>query len=148
VANPEGAVGDRRFGTLQKRLPQDLRLHGITTMAAANRFLEEDYLPRHNARFAIRAEDEGSAFVPFAASLEDVLCIQEERVVAGDNTVRYRNRVLQIPEDRHRHHYVKARARVRVHQYPDGRLAVFHGPRRLADYGPDQEQERISEQAA
>jgi hypothetical protein len=115
-------------------------------MAAANRFLEEDYLPRHNARFAIRAEDEGSAFVPFAGSLEDVLCIQEERVVAGDNTVRYRNRVLQIPEDRHRHHYVKAR--VRVHQYPDGRLAVFHGPRRLATYGPDEGQEYKTEQAA
>jgi len=137
---------ERMFGTLQKRLPQELRLHGITTMAAANRFLEEDYLPRHNARFAIRAEDEGSAFVPFAGSLEDVLCIQEERVVAGDNTVRYRNRVLQIPEDRHRRHYVKAR--VRVHQYPDGRLAVFHGPRRLAAYGPDEQQERKTEQAA
>jgi hypothetical protein len=42
---------------------------------------------------------------------------------------------LQIPEDRHRHHYVKAR--VRVHQYPDGHLAVFHGPRCLADYNAD-----------
>ncbi|MBK8907844.1 MAG: hypothetical protein IPM60_08040 [Rhodospirillales bacterium] len=67
--------------------------------------------------------------------LEDVLCIQEERVVGNDNTVRYRNRILQIPADRHRHHYVKAR--VRVHEYPDDTLAVFHGPRRLARYAPD-----------
>ena len=42
---------------------------------------------------------------------------------------------LQIPEDKHRHHYVKAK--VRVHEYPNGHLAIFHGPRRLADYRPD-----------
>ena len=53
----------------------------------------------------------------------------------SDNTVRYKGRVLQIPEDRHRYHYVKAK--VRVHEYPDGTLAVFHGPRKLAHYEPD-----------
>ena len=74
----------------------------------------------------------GSAFVAFAGNLTDILSLQEERVVAGDNTVRYKNRSLQIPADRHRHHYVKAR--VRVHEYPDGHLAVFHGPRCLARY--------------
>ena len=68
----------------------------------------------------------------FAGNLTDILSLQEERVVAGDNTVRYKNRSLQIPADRHRHHYVKAR--VRVHEYPDGHLAVFHGPRCLARY--------------
>ncbi len=123
---------ERMFGTLQKRLPQELRLAGITDMAAANRFLQVDYLPRHNARFAIEPSGPGSAFVPFAGVLEDILCVQEERVVGNDNTVRYNNRVLQIPEDRHRHHYVKAR--VRVHEYPDGSLALFHGPRCLAKY--------------
>ncbi len=126
---------ERMFGTLQKRLPQELRLRGITTRAEANSFLEEDYLPRHNARFAVSPEGEGSAFVPFAGALEDILCVQEERTVGNDNTVRYKNRVLQIPEDRHRHHYVKAR--VRVHENPDGTLAVFHGPRRLAVYDAD-----------
>ena len=126
---------ERMFGTLQKRLPQELRLAGITTMDAANRFLKETFLPEHNARFAIAPEDKGSAFVPFAGNLEDILCVQEDRVVGGDNTVRYKNRVLQIPQDRHRHHYV--RAKVRVHEYPDGHLAVFHGPRRLAAYGAD-----------
>ena len=123
---------ERMFGTLQKRLPQELRLAGITDMAAANRFLQVDYLPRHNARFAIEPSGPGAAFVPFAGVLEDILCVQEERVVGNDNTVRYNNRVLQIPEDRHRHHYVKAR--VRVHAYPDGSLALFHGPRCLAKY--------------
>jgi hypothetical protein len=128
---------ERMFATLQDRLPKELALAGITTMAEANRFLSEVYLPRHNARFARPPEDTGSAFVPFAGNLEDILCIQEERVVGNDNTVRYKNRVLQIPADRHRHHYVKAR--VRVHEYPDHSLAVFHGPRRLARYSVEGE---------
>ena len=81
---------ERMFGTLQKRLPQELRLAGITGMAEANRFLEEVYLPQHNARFAIPSEDKGSAFVPFAGALDDILCIHEERTVSNDNTVRYR----------------------------------------------------------
>ncbi len=123
---------ERMFGTLQNRLPQELRLNGITTMDEANRFLKETFLPAHNARFARPAEDAGSAFVPFAGNLRDILCIQEDRIVGNDNTVRYKTRVLQIPADRHRHHYVKAK--VRVHEYPDGTLAIFHGPRRLAGY--------------
>ena len=127
---------ERMFGTLQKRLPQELRLAGITTMEAANRFLREDYLPRHNARLAVAPDGQGSAFVPFAGAIEDILCVQEERVVQNDNTVRYKGLVLQIPEDRRRHHYVKAR--VRVHEYPDASLAVFHGPRRLAVYDADE----------
>ena len=56
-------------------------------------------------------------------------------MVGNDNTVRYERRVLQIPAGRHRHHYVKCK--VRVHEYPDGRLAVFHGPRCLARYHAD-----------
>ena len=87
--------------------------------------------------YARPAADTGSAFVAFAGTLEDILCAQEDRVVAGDNTVRYKNRTLQIPADRHRHHYVKAQ--VRVHEYPDGHLAVFHGPRCLARYRADGE---------
>lgn len=126
---------ERMFGTLQRRLPQELRVAGIATMEAANRFLADVYLPRHNACFARTPEDAGVAFVPFAGNIEDILCIQEERVVGNDNTVRYKNRTLQIPADRHRHHYVKAT--VRVHEYPDGGLAVFHGPRRLASYSAD-----------
>ncbi len=126
---------ERMFGTLQGRLPQELRLAGITTMAKANAFLRDVYLPRHNARFAVPAEGEGSAFVPFAGQLDDILCLQEDRVVGNDNTVRYKRLVLQIPQHRHRRHYVKAK--VRVHQYPNGTLALFHGPRKLAQYRAD-----------
>jgi hypothetical protein len=124
---------ERMFGTLQNRLPQELRLKGITDIEQANRFLREEYLLEHNKRFALPAEEKNSAFVPWVGDgLGDVLTIQEERTVGNDNTVMYKKLRLQIPSDKHRYHYVKAR--VRVHEYPDGKLAVFHGPRKLALY--------------
>jgi hypothetical protein len=127
---------ERMFGTLQGRLPQELRLAGVTDMEAANRFLAETFLPEHNRRFRDAPGEAGSAFVAWTGrDLADILSVQEERVVGNDNTVRYERRVLQIPADRHRHHYVKCK--VRVHEYPDGRLAVFHGPRCLARYHAD-----------
>ncbi|MGE0117854.1 MAG: ISNCY family transposase [Dongiaceae bacterium] len=54
---------ERMFGTLQDRLPKELRLAGIATLAAANRFIAEVYLPQHNARFAVCALQPGTAFV-------------------------------------------------------------------------------------
>jgi transposase len=127
---------ERMFGTLQGRLPQELRLAGITDMEAANRFLAAVFLPAHNRRFVETPAEAGSAFVPWSGrALTDILCVQEERTVGNDNTVRYARRVLQIPADRHRHHYVKCE--VRVHEYFDGTLAVFHGPRCLARYRAD-----------
>jgi transposase len=126
---------ERVFGTLQNRLPQELRLAGIGAIDAANRFLAEVFVPAHNARFAVAAAEPGSAFVPFAGDLAEILCVQEERIVGNDNCVRYQGLCLQIPAQRHRHHFVKVR--VRVHAYADGRLAVFHGPRCLARYEPD-----------
>lgn len=128
---------ERVFRTLQDRLPKELRLAGIgDDIAAANRFLREVYLPAHNARFAVAPEQPGSAFVPaHPGQWRDILCCQDERVVANDNTVRYHGLVLQIPESPLRRHFV--RANVRIHAYPDGTLAIFHGPRCLARYCAD-----------
>lgn len=124
---------ERMFRTLQERLPKELALAAMTTRAAANRFLRQRYLPAHNRRFRVAPLESGSAFVPFIGSgLADILCVQESRTVGNDNTVHYANRILQIPAQNHRCHYV--RAQVRVHEYPDATLAVFHGPRCLARY--------------
>ena len=102
---------------------------GITTIAAANRWLSETYWPAHNAAFR------GGAFVADRTGrVRDILCIDEERRVGNDNTVKWRALTLQIPPSPLRPHFV--RAMVRVHEYPDGRLAIFHGPHRLADYDP------------
>lgn len=127
---------ERVFRTLQERLPKELVLAGITEMAAANRYLAERFLPAYNQRFAGPAPEVGTAFVPWIGPpLTEILCVQDERVVAKDNTVRYQGLSLQIPPDTHRFHYVKVT--VRVHEYPDGTLAVFHGPRCLARYHAD-----------
>ena len=124
---------ERAFRTLQDRLPKELKLAGIKTLEAANRWIAESYLPSHNAAFAVAPAEVGSAFVPDrGGQAGEILCLQEERRVGNDNTVQWRGLTLQIPPSPLRAHFV--RATVRVHEYPDGRLAVFHGPHRLADY--------------
>jgi hypothetical protein len=65
----------------------------------------------------------------------EILCIQEDRVVGNDNTVKWEGRSLQLPPSRLRPHFVKAT--VRVHEYPDGQVAIYWGPHRLADYAAD-----------
>ena len=124
---------ERMFKTLQDRLPKEMALQGIEDMDAANRFLKEQFLPAFNTEFKVSAREEGSVFVPLLDTrLDDILCLQEERTVNHDNCVRFNNRILQLPKDRYRCHYVKAR--VRVHVYPNGHYAVFHGPKKLAEY--------------
>jgi hypothetical protein len=123
---------ERAFGTLQGRLPQDMRLARINDIETGNAWLRDVYIAQHNARLSVAAEEDGSAFIPFLGDLANILCIHEERVVSKDNTVRYEGRILQIPEHTHRRHFVKAS--VRGQEYPDGRLAIFQGPRLLASY--------------
>src|SRR5208283_298730 len=86
---------ERAFRTLQDRLPKELALAGVKSVEAADAFIREVYLPAHNARFATKAADAQSAFVPVAeAQWRDILCLQEERVVAPDNTVAWNGRRL------------------------------------------------------
>lgn len=124
---------ERAFQTHQDRLVKELALQGITDRIAANRYLSEVYLPAFNAEFMQPAPEEGSVFVPWTEdNLDDILCEYHERTVSADNCISFEGRTLQIPSDRYRCHYV--RVRVQVHRYPDGSLAIFHGPRKLADY--------------
>jgi transposase len=124
---------ERMFRTLQDRLPKEFRLAGITTVERANQWLRETGIAEHNALFEIAPEDEGTAFVTDTAGLwRETLCIEEERVVAKDNTVAWNGLSLQLAESRLRPHFV--RATVRVHEYPDGTTSVHLGPHRLGDY--------------
>ena len=117
---------ERAFQTLQDRLVKELRLAGITSIEAANAFICEVYLPAYNERFAAPAAEPGSAFTSIpGVDLSEILCVQEERQVGNDNCVSYRTLKLQIPESPRRPHFVKAR--VKVHLYPDGSHALFHG---------------------
>ena len=124
---------ERMFRTHQERLVRELALAGTTDMRGANRYLQEHYRAAFNAEFAQPAMEEGSAFVDWiGGGLEDILCERYERTVGNDNCVSFETLKLQIPADRHRCHYVKAR--VAVLRRTDGTLAILHGPRRLAEY--------------
>ena len=112
---------------------KELVLAGITEVEAANRFIRTVYIPAHNARFAVKAEQEGSAFVAIpGVDLNEILCEQEDRQVSKDNTVAFNTLRLQIPPSPLRAHFVHAQVKVR--QYHDGSHAVFHGPRCLGRY--------------
>jgi transposase len=137
---------ERAFQTLQDRLVKELKLAGITSIAAADAFLRDVYLPAHNARFAVEAAAPGSGFTAIpGVDLDEILCVQEERLVGQDNCVSYRTLKLQIPESPMRPHLVKAR--VKVHVYPDGSHALFHGPRCIGRYDDKGEVENVKNAA-
>lgn len=124
---------ERMNGTLQGRLVNELRVAGITTAPAANRHLRECFLPAFNAEFRRAPSDPTPAFVPLGpVDLEQILCHQDERVVARDNTVVLDGIVLQLAKQPGRRSCVGLRVLVRRHL--DGRHSVWLGSRRLGLY--------------
>jgi len=118
---------ERTFGTWQNRLPQELRLAGITGVAEANRFLREHYISEFNRQFARPAELRGTAFARSGRKdLDLVFSLQTERVVAQDNTVAIRDRWWQIAKCRWRHSL--AGQTVVVHDHLDGTVTISYGP--------------------
>jgi transposase len=127
---------ERMFGTLQDRLIKELALAGITEIGAANAWIKTVYLPTHNKRFMAAPSLPDSAFVTTEASrLTEALCVEDDRTVGRDNTIAWAGMRLQLPESPLRRHYVQAK--VKVHAYPDGTLAVLHGPRVIGRYSGD-----------
>jgi hypothetical protein len=134
-ANSPQARGrcERLYGTFQGRLPQELRLRTIDSIAKANDFLRELYVPEHNVKFSVAPAQEGTAFVPCAgADLEKIFSHQEERLVGNDNTVIFGKLRLQIVPQTFR--FSLARCRVLVCRQLDGTLTVYYGPHRLGRY--------------
>jgi transposase len=124
---------ERAFGTLQGRLPQELRHHGITDYAAANRYLEQIFIADFNRRFTVKPAQKESAFTKLAGiALELLLSSKHQRIVRNDNTVTFKNLILQLPQTRHRVHFV--RCPVTVHQFADGNLGISYQGRLLARY--------------
>lgn len=113
--------------TLQGRVVNEVRVAGIRTVAAANRYLREVYLPQHNATFRRPPLDPASAFVPIGTvDLDTILCQQDERIVAPDNTVMVAGRLLQIERQPGRR--TCAGLRVLVRQHLDGRITLTRPP--------------------
>jgi hypothetical protein len=127
---------ERNFGTWQGRLPQELRLRGIRTLEAANRFLREHYIAEFNARFRVQAAQRGSAFVRRTSKdLDLIFALQFERTVNRDNTVSVQNLRLQIEPVRWR--ATLAGCTVTAHQHLDGTFTITHGPQRLGHYSAE-----------
>jgi len=124
---------ERIFGTWQGRLPQELRLRGITTVENANEFLRNDWIPMHDASFSVEAEQSGTAFLPYTGTeLDKIFSQQQDRVVDNDNTVRYDKHCLQIPQQTFR--FSMARCRVLVCEHLDRTITLHYGPHQLGHY--------------
>jgi transposase len=128
--------GERLNRTLQDRLINELRLAGIDTLEAANAYLRERFIPDYDTRFSHPPADPTSAFVALGdVDLEQILCEEEERVVAPDNTVSFERVRVQLAKQPGRP--TCAGARVIVRRHLDGRLTVWRGPTRLGLYAAD-----------
>lgn len=122
---------ERKNRTFQDRLPKELRLAGISTIEAANRFLDETFLPELNRRDAVAARDKADAHrrLPRGTKLAEVLCFEEERSVGQDWCVRYQSRWLQI--DRTHAPLALAGKAVTVRERLDGMIGLLHEGRPL-----------------
>ena len=128
---------ERNFGTWQGRLPQELRLRGITTAERANEFLRQEYVAEFNRRFRVAPAQKGSAFVRLKRrDLDLIFSVQQERVVNQDNTIQVDNRIFQIEKTRWRD--TLAGGTVMVHEHLDGRVSIRYGPHAVAEYSADQ----------
>ena len=118
---------ERAFGTIQGRLPQELRLAGIRTYEDANAYLDKTFVPDFNRRFTVTPAEAERAFTHLAGvDLELLLTSQHDRIVRNDNTVVFGKLELQIPKAQDRIHF--ARCPVLVHEFLDGTLGVsFQG---------------------
>jgi hypothetical protein len=125
--------GERSFSTWQGRLPQELRLRGITTQEAANTFLRKHYIHEFNSRFTVAAAQPGDAFVAVGSQdLDRIFSIQHERTVNNDNTVHLANMVLQIEPTTWRS--TLAGCRVIVQERLDRTIVISYGPHVIGRY--------------
>ena len=124
---------ERNFGTWQNRLPQELRLAGITSLDAANRFLRDRYMAEFNSQFSVPAQERGTAFRPCSRKdLDFIFSVQTERVVSKDNTVASGERWWQIEKSRWR--YSLAKQTVTIHQHLNGTVSIRFGPHVVGRY--------------
>jgi transposase len=125
--------GERSFGTWQGRLPQELRIHGIPSMASANQFLRERYIAEFNQRFAVAAAQPGHAFLPVRGkNLDLIFAVQHERTVNKDNTVHLGPCILQIEKIAWRGTLVGCR--VTVYEHLDSTWSIGYGPHIVGRY--------------
>jgi transposase len=116
---------ERMNGTLQDRLVKELRLAGISDIAAANAFLDKTFLPALNRKFIVKAKQPADVHrrVPAGVKLDEVLCFQEQRTVSNDWCVSWRNRTFQL--DRRHEALGLAGRKVIVREKQDGVIQLL-----------------------
>jgi transposase len=124
---------ERSFGTWQGRLPQELRLAGITTVEAANTFLRQHYIAEFNDKFTAPAREKGTAFRKTARSdLNWIFTVQTERVVAKDNTVAIADQHWQLEKTRFRSSLAGCTVTICEHLNRD--VSIRYGPHVVAHF--------------
>jgi len=115
---------ERSNGTLQDRLIKEMRLAGISSIEAANRFVQEVYLPDHNQRFAVEARQPLDLHKPLMDyNLSTILCIKDERKVMNDFTISYKNKLIQLLKEQKA--VIRPKERIAVHEDFNGTIHLF-----------------------
>ena len=119
----EGVQSPSELGHAVARLVKELRLQGISTIAAGNQLLP-GFLADYNARFGKEPRNPKNLHRPLSAGddLTDVFAWREERTVSNSLTLQY-DKVLFLLEPNEITRELR-RKRVTVIDYPDGRLAI------------------------
>lgn len=124
---------ERAFGTIQGRLPQELKLAGIKSYPGANDYLEKIFIPDFNKRFVVRPTQPENAFIPLVGlNLDLLVSVHHDRTVQKDNTVVFEKLFLQLPPSRERLRYF--RCPVIVHELVNDTLAVSYQGKLLARF--------------
>jgi hypothetical protein len=125
TANSPQAKGrvERGNGTHQDRMIKKMGLQKIGNHEAANRYMQERYLPDHNRRFAVKATAPQNYHrkAPRAAELEQIFCLETERTVSNAWVVRYENRYFQL---RKQSGYAPSQSKVTVCEWESGRIEI------------------------
>ncbi|MFW6159240.1 MAG: integrase, partial [Planctomycetota bacterium] len=117
---------ERSYRTLQDRLLKELRLEGVRTRAEANRYLQEEFIPKYNRMFGVEPADPDAAWVDAGFIDEhDLFCLRETRVVQNDATISVHGQTWQL-EGR-----VRSGQKVQLRTWLDGTVHVFKGDREL-----------------
>ena len=102
------------------------RLKKFTTYEEANEFMREQYLPRHNSKYAVAPREKADYHQALGSRLDlnQVFCLENERKVTNDWVVQYDNRWLQIEKEGQKTQ-VHAGAKVVVREHRDGTLTLL-----------------------
>lgn len=124
---------ERLNRTFQDRLVNELRVAKISTWTAANTYLRTQFLADYNATFSCPPTDPATAFVPVGrVDLEQILCHQEARCVARDNTVAFEGRTFQLARQPGRRSCAGLQVTLRRHL--NGAYSIWAGTRCLGHY--------------